>query len=251
MGFTLSTSRLGLRTEGNEGVRMSKTKVVAVTVVSLGMVAVAGVAGFAVVSSTNASAPSDTITLLAAENPIATTPNFVPGELPPIVTLDQSSSRTPAQNQAEAAATTTQSTTSHLTPLVPTAPQPQATGAAKPTEITSLQARTAVLKEVQGTVTSVSEVTRNGYEAYAVKVAVNDGSTATGYVHKASGVVFDWDVVAAPASSNSGGAKAPAAPLTTSKTERDDDDHESEHKSPTQHTTEQKRPSSSHDEDDD
>lgn len=223
---------------------MSKTKAAAVTVVSLGMVAVAGVAGFAVVSSTNASAPAESITLLANENPVSSGPNFVPGELPAIVTLDQSSARTPAQTQAEAAATIEQPSTSNSKPL--TSPT-QAGSTTKTPEITSLQARTAVLSEVKGNVTSVTEVTRNGFQAYAVKVALTDGGTATGYVHKASGVIFDWDVIGAPAAPASGGAaQAPAAPGAATSTHKDDDEKDNDHKA-----TEQKRPSSSHDEDDD
>ena len=228
---------------------MSKAKVAAVSVVSLGMVAIAGVAGFAVVGSANASSPAETITLLADENPVGLAPSFIPGELPPIVTFDQSTSRTPAQTQAKVAETiaqTSNSTTSSSTKLPVT---PTQAPVATPTEITSLQARTAVLSEVKGTVTSVTEVSRNGFEAFAVKVALNDGGTATGYVHKATGVVFDWDVVGAPAAqstSNGSAAKAPAAPATTSKKDDDDDRKENEHKS-----SEAKRPSSSHDDDDD
>ena len=95
-----------------------------------------------------------------------------------------------------------------------------------------------MLGQVKGTVTSVTEVTRNGFDAFAVKVALNDGGTATGYVHKASGVVFDWDVVGPPAatSTNTGGGNAPAA--TTTTTQKRDDDRK-----------EQKRPSSSRDDD--
>ena len=223
---------------------MSKAKVAAVSAVSLGMVAIAGVAGFAVVGSANASSPAETIVLLADENPVGLAPSFIPGELPPIVTFGQSASRTPAQTQAKVSETIDQTSSSTKLPVTPTqAP------VARPTEITSVQARTAVLSEVKGTVTSVTEVSRNGFEAFAVKVALNDGGTATGYVHKATGVVFDWDVVGAPpaqTTSNGSSAKAPTAPVSTSKKDDDDDHEESEHKS-----SEQKRPSSSHDDDDD
>lgn len=226
---------------------MSKTKAIAVTVVSVGMVAVAGVAGFAVVSSTNASAPTETITLLADENPVASGPNFVPGELPAIVTPDAGAASTTAPEPAKSTETSTQSSNSQTSTSNSgsVAVQPKTTTVTTPSEITSLQARTAVLNEVNGTVTSVTEVSHNGFEAFAVKVALTDGGIATGYVHKKSGVIFDWDVVGAPAApSNGGAAQAPAVPSTTSH--KEDDHKESEHKSP-----EQKRPSSSHDEDDD
>lgn len=225
---------------------MSKTKVAAVTVVSLGMVTIAGIAGFAVVGSSQASTPAQTITLLANENPVNTGPTFIPGELPPIVTFDQSSTRTLAQKQAEAAATIEQPLTSTSKQITSESPR---SGTSKTPEISALQARTAVLSEVKGTVTSVTEVSRNGFEAFAVKVALNDGGTATGYVHKATGVVFDWDVVGAPpaqTTSNGSSAKAPTVPVATSKKDDDDDHAENEHKS-----SEQKRPSSSHDDDDD
>lgn len=239
---------------------MSKAKAIAVTAVSIGMVTVAGVAGFAVVNSANASTPTQTIALLADETPLTPAPNFVPGELPPIVTLEQSANRTPAQVQAEVAATVPQSSTSttNTFAIPPQTKQTLATTTTHPTEITSLQARSAVLGEVQGTVTSISEVTRNGYEAFAVKVALTDGGTATGYVHKTSGVVFDWDVVGAPATTSGNTAKAPTSVGTSAKKEDDhNDDHKSpEIKSPEIKTPEVKAPeakesSSSHDDDDD
>ncbi|MDD2818570.1 MAG: hypothetical protein PHN51_07205 [Candidatus Nanopelagicales bacterium] len=224
---------------------MSVIKTVAVTAMSLGMVAVAGVAGFAVVNSASPTPAPETITLLANETATAGAPMFVPGELPPIVTFEQSVARTPDQTSAQIAATIPSVKISKTSPVAAT-PTPVTTPS--PTQITSLQARTAVLSEVKGTVTSISEVTRNGFEAFAVKVALTDGGTATGYVHKATGVIFDWDAVGAPAAQPAAPAKAPAATVTTTKKDDDDDDDddESEHKS-----EDTKRPSSSHDDDDD
>ena len=46
---------------------------------------------------------------------------------------------------------------------------------------------------------SVGKTTRGGFPAFTVKVKRADGSTVTGYVTRADGVIFDWTQTAAPA----------------------------------------------------
>jgi hypothetical protein len=227
---------------------MSPVKVIAATALSIGMVAVAGIAGFAVVSSSSTSAATDTITLLANETSTGQVPFYQPGDLPAVMTFEQSQASGSANSQTSSA----QSSTSQLTTTQPSSAAsvretPQATSSAKLPEITSLQARSAVLSQVNGTVVSTTEVTRNGYEAFAVKVNLNDGSTATGYVDKKSGVVFDWNVVGAPAATGSGSGSVPAAPAAPQTTKPKDDDKKDSHKEDT-HKEDSK---SSHDSDDD
>ena len=228
---------------------MSPIKVFAATALSIGMVAAAGVAGFAVVNSSSTSAATDSITLLANESSTRQAPFYQPGDLPAVMTFDQGQTVGSASAETSAQSTITALATAQPSPSASLRETPRAAAS----EITALQARSAVLAQVNGTIVATTEVTRKGYEAFAVKLNLADGSTATGYVDKKSGVVFDWDVVGAPASTtgNSGGStgNAPVAPQTT--THKDDDKNES-HKEDT-HKSESK-PSgttSSHDQDGD
>ena len=212
---------------------MSPMKVVAATALSIAMVAVAGIAGFAVVSSSGASSASDTITLLANETSSGQVPFYQPGDLPAVMTFEQSQSNGPASGQTTAQSSTSQLATTQPSPAASARETPLATSLAKLPEITSLQARSAVLSQVNGTVVSITEVARSGYEAFAVKVNLNDGSTATGYVDKKSGVVFDWNVVGAPAATSNGNGSvpgAPAAPAAPQTTKPKDDDKKDSHK---------------------
>ena len=56
-----------------------------------------------------------------------------------------------------------------------------------------------VLAEVPGTLVSVAKTTRGGFPSFAVTVMRADGSTVTGYVDRADGVIHDWTQTAAPA----------------------------------------------------
>jgi hypothetical protein len=85
-----------------------------------------------------------------------------------------------------------------------------------------------VLKEVKGTVLSIADATRQGYNSFAVKVQAADGSVVVGFVDKATVVVFDWEVVSkatSPAGSGASGSKNTTT--STSSTSRDDDDRHS------------------------
>ena len=205
---------------------MSPIKVFAATALSIGLVAAAGIAGFAVVNSSITSAATDSITLLANESSTGQAPFYQPGDLPAVVTFDQA--QTVATSSGE---TSAQSTT---TTLITTQPNPAAsireTPNAVPSEITALQARSAVLAQVNGTVVATTEVTRKGYEAFAVKVNLADGSIATGYVDKKSGVVFDWDVVGAPATPGNSGGSAGSAPVAPQPATHKEDDKKDSHK---------------------
>jgi hypothetical protein len=224
---------------------MSPVKVIAATALSIGMVAAAGIAGFAVVNSSSTSAASDTITLLASETATGQAPFYQPGDLPAVMTFEQSQSKSSQSGQASAQSSNLQLAVTQPSPSASVRDTPLPTSSVKAPEITSLQARSAVLSQVNGTVVSTTEVTRNGYEAFAVKVNLNDGSTATGYVDKKSGVVFDWNVVGAPATTGNGSTPvAPAAPQATKPKydDKNDDHEESNHKEDSK---------SSHDSDDD
>ncbi len=98
--------------------------------------------------------------------------------------------------------------------------------------ISAARAKRSVLKQVPGTVLSVTRTKHGGYPAYAVTVRRADGSTATGYVDRSSGVIFDWTQTAAPA--------APSTSSTTSGSHASGDDHESEneHESEREHESE-------------
>jgi len=208
---------------------MSPIKVLAATALSVAMVAAAGIAGFAVVNSSSTSAATDTITLLANESSTGQVPFYQPGELPPVVNVDQNQANTAIINETPAQSSTSGISPSLATPAATVREKPAAITATQTSEITALQARSAVLAQAGGTVVSTTEVTHNGYESFAVKLNLSDGSTAIGYVDKKSGVVFDWDVVGAPATSGTSGgsgAVAPSAPQTT--THKDDDKKDSQ-----------------------
>ena len=155
-----------------------------------------------------------------------------------------------AAPSAEPASNSAQSTTTKITADKPVV---KAQAQVSKTEITSLQARTAVLAQVSGTVTSVTETNHQGYAAYAVSLNLADGSTATAYVDRSSGVVFDWDVVGAPAPAGGGsgaGAVASVAPTTTKPKEKEDD-HKSETQKTETHREDSKSSGSSSHKDDD
>lgn len=204
-----------------KGALMSPVKVIAATALSIGMVTAAGIAGFAVVNSSSTSAATDTITLLANESATGQAPFYQPGDLPAVMTFQQDRS------------TTSGIASTQSTHAVSNRETPRTTSSAKQPEITDLQARSAVLAQVHGTVMSTTEVTHNGYEAFAVKLNLNDGSTATGYVDKKSGVVFDWAAVGAPATTGNSGGSSAVAPVSPQTTTHKDDDKNETHKEDT------------------
>ena len=70
--------------------------------------------------------------------------------------------------------------------------------------IRSTQAKAAVVRVSPGRVLDVSRAQRSGYASYSVTVERADGSVVTGYVDRASGVVFDWVKVSGPTVSSAG-----------------------------------------------
>ena len=123
----------------------------------------------------------------------------------------------------------------------PTAPadsgQPAATAAPVATTVsytvTSSDAARKVVAKTGGTVLSVSKATRGGYKAWAVRVRMTDGSVVTGYVDRASGVIYDWVTnQAAPAPSgntgNTGYADDDSDDHDEDESDHDDDSHENE-----------------------
>ena len=100
--------------------------------------------------------------------------------------------------------------------------------------ISEATAESLVLAEVPGTLVSVAKETRGGFPSYAVTVERVDGSTVTGYVDRADGVIHDWTQTAAP---------APAY------NDDDDDDEEGEYSE--EGESESEHEGSDHDGDDD
>lgn len=174
---------------------MNRTRTIASSLAVAGVLVSLTVAGVAVVNATDADAPTESATLVVDTAPLAPS-SFEAQPLPDVSLPD-------VALPAEASST------------------PQAT-----TSSTSrAEARALVLAQAPGEIVKSWSAVRDGYRAYAVKVLRPDGSLVTGFVDRASGVVFDWTTV--------------AAPQTTSD---DDDDHEHESDD---HEVE------SHDEDDD
>ena len=149
----------------------------------------------AIVNASQAAPEPDTIALVVDPSAAVVSaadgsaPSFQPEPLPPIVVPSP-----PASGEQPPAAAAS------------AVPEATSSPAAPPSSITSKQARSLVMSEVPGSLVSVEETTRGGFRAYAVTVMQADGSTVTGYVTKADGVIFDWTQTAAPAQAQAQGA---------------------------------------------
>lgn len=73
----------------------------------------------------------------------------------------------------------------------PDASTSEATAGA-PDAITGKAATALVLAQAPGSTIKASATTREGYRAWAVQVRRTDGSVVTGFVDRATGVVFEW-----------------------------------------------------------
>jgi hypothetical protein len=112
--------------------------------------------------------------------------------------------------------------------------QPAATAAPVTTTVTytvtSSDAARKVVTKTGGTVLSVSKATRGGYKAWAVRVQMTDGSVVTGYVDRASGVVFDWVTnQAAPAPAGNTGYDDDSDDHDEDESDHDEDDDQDDH----------------------
>lgn len=201
---------------------MKRSGTIAVIAVTAGVLVAGSAAAVAVVNA-GSSAPEPP-TLVAVVDPDAVVaptagPSFVPAPLPDI--------SLPA-----------------IAPTDDSAPKSLMTRAA---------AQAAVLGLASGDVLSVEPSDRGGYDAFAVAVRRADGSTVTGYVDRASGVVFDWTQKAAPATQATGERKDDSREGATSTARDDDDDsdEQSEHGDSSGGEHSDSSGGEAHDEDDD
>jgi hypothetical protein len=168
---------------------MNRKGSIAVAAAAAGILVAGAAASVAVVSASQAVPEPEAITLVvdasaASPEPIAA-PAFEPVPLPEIVIASPSN---PGQNPVPRTASGES--------------QDSATSSTTPEAVSSISAATAerlVLAEVPGTLVSVAKTTRGGFPSFAVTVMRADGSTATGYVDRADGIIHDWTQTAAPA----------------------------------------------------
>ena len=150
---------------------MNRKGSIGVAAAAAGILIAGATAGVAVFSASQAVAEPEAITLVvdaSAANAGATAaaPIFEPGPLPEIVIAST---------------------------------VPEASSSSSATTISAATAKRLVLAEVPGTFVSVTKATRGEFPSYAVTVKRADGSTVTGYVDQADGVIHDWTQTAAPA----------------------------------------------------
>ena len=179
---------------------MNRSRAIASSLAVAGVLVSLTVAGVAVVNATDSDAPTESATLVVDSEPIAA-PAFQPQPLPEISVAPLTVPASPdlTTNDAPGTQTTTSS-------------------------ISRAQARSLVLAQAPGEIVKTWSAVRDGYRAYAVKVLRPDGSLATGFVDRASGVVFDWTTVAAAAPSDDDDD----AYADEDDDKDDDDDHEDE-----------------------
>ena len=190
---------------------MNRSRAIASSLAVTGVLVSLTVAGVAVVNATDSDKPTESATLVVASEPLAA-PTFSAQPLPDVTVPALTTPQTPGVDASNAT-------------------NPQATSAS----VSRAEARSLVLAQAPGEIVKTWSAVRDGYRAYAVKVLRPDGSLATGFVDRATGVVFDWTTVAAPkASAQSGDDDESYGD--------DDDDHGS---------TSDDHESESHDEDDD
>lgn len=195
---------------------MNRSRAIASSLAVTGVLVSLTVAGVAVVNATDSDKPTESATLVVASEPLAA-PTFSAQPLPdvsvPVLATPQAPTVAPEEQTTDDQAAAPQTTPS----------------------VSRAEARALVLAQAQGEIVKTWSAVRDGYRAYAVKVLRPDGSLATGFVDRATGVVFDWTTVAAPkASAQSGDDDESYGD--------DDDDHGS---------TSDDHESESHDEDDD
>ena len=190
---------------------MKHRRAIASTVAVAGVLVSLTVAGVAVVNATDTDDPTESATLVVDSEPLGS-PSFVAQPLPDVTVAPLATPPSPSADTGDATSPLTTSSS-----------------------ISRAEARALVLAQAPGEIVKTWSAVRDGYRAYAVKVLRPDGSLATGFVDRASGVVFDWTTVAAPAPSAQGYDDD-----DDDSYDDDDDDHESD-----DHEDE------SHDEDDD
>lgn len=185
---------------------MERSTIIASVIAGAGIIIAGSVAGTAAINAAASSEPDpSTSQLLAAPAAIAPAPVADLAPLPTFTTEPLPEINAPAQPQ-KASADAEGEAPAAASDAVPVA---QAT---LPPE----QAVALVLAATGGGSTQdVRQVTRAGYEAWAVTVQRPDGSIVTGFVDRASANVFDWRVVQ-------------AAPVTVAYTDDEEGEYEDE-----------------------
>ena len=200
---------------------MNRSAVIATVVATTGVLVAGSVASVAVINAASSSEPATSGITLVADGAVATTTDGTSALAPSadsavdLPTLPSQPAVPELATVAPAADTGSGSANSGSG-----AADDRGTDSASPaasrdtTSVSSRQAARTVLAETGGSVMSVSKSNRGGYSAWAVTVKRPDGSVITGYVDRASGVVFDWVV----------NQNAPSRPSSNSGSNSSDDD---------------------------
>jgi hypothetical protein len=192
---------------------MERSTIIASVIAGAGILIAGSVAGTAAVNAAASSEPEPSSSqLLAAPAVIAPAPVADLAPLPAFTTEPLPEINAPAKPQKAPAGGESEA--------------PAATPDAVPVAQATLPPEQAVALVLAatggGSTQDVRQVTRAGYEAWAVTVQRPDRSVVTGFVDRASANVFDWRVVQ-------------AAPVTVAYTDDDekgeyeDEDHGEEH----------------------
>jgi len=213
---------------------MERSTIIASVIAGAGILIAGSVAGTAAINAAASSEPDPSSSqLLAAPAVIAPAPVSDVAPLPsfttePLPEINEPSAATRPAKASEAATREAEAPAATLDAV----PAAQAT---LPPE----QAVALVLAATGGGSTQdVRQVTRAGYEAWAVTVQRPDGSIVTGFVDRASANVFDWRVVQ-------------AAPVTVAYTDDEEGEYEDEEYEDEDHEKSEKDDHDEHEGDDD
>jgi hypothetical protein len=157
---------------------MNRGTIIALAAGAAGVLATSAFAGVAVYNAaTVSSRADDAVVMAAAPQPVVE--GVSERESAPALPELPQISASPSAAEGTATAPTDQGADE--------ATEPRTTPA-----ITKAKASKVALSEAPGEVLGVNAKSRNGYQAWAVRIKRPDGSIVTGYVDKASGVAFDW-----------------------------------------------------------
>ena len=208
---------------------MERSTIIASVIAGAGIIIAGSVAGTAAINAAASSEPDpSTSQLLAAPAAIAPAPVADLAPLPTFTTEPLPEINAPAQPEKASADAAGEAPTaaSDAVPVVQATLPPE-------------QAVALVLAATGGGSTQdVRQVTRAGYEAWAVTVQRPDGSIVTGFVDRASANVFDWRVVQ-------------AAPVTVAYTDDEEGEYEDEEYEDEDHEKSEKDDHDEHEGDDD
>lgn len=181
---------------------MKRSSAIATSATVAAVLAAACMAGYAIFEAASTSSPANSREIIVA----TTSP-----ESPVLALPAPADSQNPAGSLSVAPAAPQTSTVAR---------EAVATTVAAPPKSISRQAATAKVKaQVEGALVSAVPVRHQGFDAWKVVIAANDGSTATAWVDKASGVVYDWKVIP---------ATLPPTPAPSAQTQENENEQEYE-----------------------